>query len=176
PPFYADLCAILLSPLPYAIAKYRSSEMRRRIYELTRDNRFDVVVCDFLAPTINLPRDLSCPSILFQHNVEAMIWKRRYQVEANSIKKTYLYGQWRKMLAFEGVMCRRFDRVVAVSREDRELMQHEYRVISVSDVPSGVDAEFFRPHGAEQRDPYNLVFTGSMDWLPNEDAVRYFTS
>ncbi len=21
----------------------------------------------------------------------------------------------------------------------------------------------------------NLVFTGSMDWLPNEDAIRYFT-
>src|SRR5438132_8652945 len=174
--FYAELGENLLSPLPYAIAKYRSSEMRRRIYELTRDNRFDVVVCDFLAPTINLPRDLSCPSILFQHNVEAMIWKRRYQVEANSIKKTYLYGQWRKMQAFEGVMCRRFDRVIAVSREDSELMQREYRVTAIDDVPTGVDTEFFRPRRAERREPRNLVFTGSMDWLPNEDAISYFTT
>jgi glycosyltransferase involved in cell wall biosynthesis len=42
-------------------------------------------------------------------------------------------------------------------------------------VPTGVDTEFFRSTGEVQRDPHNLVFTGSMDWLPNEDAIRYFT-
>src|SRR5205085_1273922 len=24
-------------------------------------------------------------------------------------------------------------------------------------------------------EPHNLVFTGSMDWLPNEDAIQFFT-
>ncbi len=43
-------------------------------------------------------------------------------------------------------------------------------------MPTGVDTDFFRPRRAEKRDPHNLVFTGSMDWLPNEDAIRYFTS
>ena len=47
--------------------------------------------------------------------------------------------------------------------------------LAVDDVPTGVDTAFFRPHGAERREPHNLVFTGSMDWLPNEDAIRYFT-
>jgi len=28
----------------------------------------------------------------------------------------------------------------------------------------------------EKREQHNLVFTGSMDWLPNEDAIRYFTA
>ena len=45
----------------------------------------------------------------------------------------------------------------------------------IDDVPTGVDTTFFRPRRAEQRSPHNLVFTGSMDWLPNEDAIRYFT-
>ena len=40
-------------------------------------------------------------------------------------------------------------------------------------VPTGVDTEFFRPiRYASARD--TIVFTGSMDWLPNEDAMRYF--
>jgi glycosyltransferase involved in cell wall biosynthesis len=42
-------------------------------------------------------------------------------------------------------------------------------------VPTGVDTEFFRPLGSGERRAENLVFTGSMDWLPNDDAIRYFT-
>ena len=65
--------------------------------------------------------------------------------------------------------------MVAVSAEDRDLMQKEYSVSEVFDVPTGVDVDFFTPSGREQLDRYNVVFTGSMDWLPNEDAIRYFT-
>src|SRR2546422_3169509 len=174
--FYSELALNLVSNLPYAIAKYQSLEMRRKIQELTNASLYDLVVCDFLAPAVNLPRNLSCPSVLFQHNVEAMIWKRHSEVQTNQLKHTYLYGQWRKMQAFEGVMCRRFDRVIAVSREDSELMQREYSVTAIDDVPTGVDTAFFRPRHAERCDRHNLVFTGSMDWLPNEDAIRYFTT
>jgi glycosyltransferase involved in cell wall biosynthesis len=42
-------------------------------------------------------------------------------------------------------------------------------------VPTGVDTEFFQPSGDQAIDPHNVVFTGSMDWLPNEDAIRYYT-
>src|SRR3989442_14710640 len=80
------------------------------------------------------------------------------------------------MQAFEGVMCRRFDRVIAVSREDSELMQREYSVTAIDDVPTGVDTAFFRPRHAERCDRHNLVFTGSMDLLLHEDAIHYFTT
>jgi sugar transferase (PEP-CTERM/EpsH1 system associated) len=173
--FYLELAQNLVSPLPYAVVKYRSAEMQRKINELTRTNRYDVLICDFLAPAVNVPRSLSCPAVLFQHNIEAMIWRRHHEVQTNPIKKTYLYGQWRKMRSFEAAACRRFDHIVAVSREDRALMQREYGAADIDDVPTGVDTTFFRPRGTERRQPHNLVFTGSMDWLPNEDAIRYFT-
>ena len=173
--FYADLLFNLASSLPYAIKKYESPAMRREVAKRVADGRFDVLVCDFLAPAVNVPPRVACPSVLFQHNVEAMIWKRHYEVQANAAKKAYLYRQWQKMRAFEAKMCPQFDCVVAVSRDDRELMQREYGVDKVYDVPTGVDTAFFRPSGERQRKPENLVFTGSMDWLPNEDAIRYFT-
>ena len=109
------------------------------------DGGFDVLVCDFLAPAVNVPSGLGCPSVLFQHNVEAMIWKRHYEVQANAAKKRYLFRQWQKMRAFEAKICPQFDCVVAVSREDRELMQQEYDVKAIYDVPTGVDTTFFRP-------------------------------
>ncbi len=175
--FYLDLAANLASRLPYAIKKYESAEMRREITERARDGNFDVVVCDFLTPSINLPQlDSTCATILFQHNVEAMIWKRHYEVQVNKLKKAYLYDQWRKTERFERAECRRFDAVVAVSREDADVMRREYEIERVADVATGVDVEFFRPRRDVSLSPHNLVFTGSMDWLPNEDAIRYFTS
>lgn len=171
--FYVELLVNLASPLPYAIKKYESPAMRSDI--IAREDLIDIVICDFLAPAINVPLSLSCPTVLFQHNVEAMIWKRHFEVQNNRAKKTYLRDQWRKMLRFEKETCRRFDAVIAVSAEDRDQMREEYGVKAVFEVPTGVDTEFFRPSGSEKIDPHNVVFTGSMDWLPNEDAIRYYT-
>ncbi len=40
-------------------------------------------------------------------------------------------------------------------------------------IPTGVDTEYFAPDGPAASEP-RLVFAGSMDWLPNEDAMRFF--
>ena len=173
--FYGELFLNLASRYPYAIKKYESASMRRQILETANNQTIDIVICDFLAPALNVPRNLSCASILFQHNVEAMIWKRHFEVQSNPVKKTYLRQQWRKMERFERDMCRNFDAVIAVSVEDRDQMRKEYSVNAVFDVPTGVDTDFFTPSSKEKVDPHNVVFTGSMDWLPNEDAIRYYT-
>jgi glycosyltransferase involved in cell wall biosynthesis len=174
PGFYYELLVNLVSSNAYAIKKYESRAMRREIVERDRQGGFDLLVCDFLAPAVNVPADLTTPAVLFQHNVEAMIWKRHYEVQSNPVKKAYLYGQWQKMRRFEREMCGRFDSVIAVSADDREQMKNEYGAEAVFDVPTGVDVEFFRPSGKVKPQAHSLVFTGSMDWLPNDDAIRYF--
>jgi sugar transferase (PEP-CTERM/EpsH1 system associated) len=171
--FYGDLALNLGSKLPYAIQKYRSAEMRQAVDRELSGRNHDVVVCDFLVPSINLSRDRRCPAVLFQHNVESMIWRRHYEVQTNRIKKAFFRSQWQKMYWYEREACRSFDAVVAVSQNDREQMREEFELAQVYDVPTGVDTEFFRPMGAA-REPFELVFTGSMDWMPNEDAILYF--
>lgn len=174
PGFYVELLLNLFESHPYAIKKYESKAMVQQIIERQRRNSFDLLVCDFLAPAANVPGSVSTPTVLFQHNVEAMIWKRHYETQTNPVKKAYLYGQWQKMLKFEKDMCRDFDCVIAVSSDDREQMKLEYGAEAVFDVPTGVDTDFFRPSKAANPIPHSIVFTGSMDWLPNDDAIRYF--
>jgi sugar transferase (PEP-CTERM/EpsH1 system associated) len=172
--FYAELVRNLTSPLPYAIWKYRSPAMRCAIEDVGRRRETDVIVCDFLAPSVNMPDRRPCPTVLFQHNVEAAIWERHTQVAPNPVAKAYLREQWRRMRAFERAQCRRFDHVVAVSSRDANVFRDEYGVRGVSEVPTGVDTEYFRPAGRVRPELFDLVFTGSMDWLPNEDAIVYF--
>jgi sugar transferase (PEP-CTERM/EpsH1 system associated) len=174
PGFYAELLANLFSSLPYFMKKYESRGMRQAIEQLLEQEKFDVLVCDFLQPSVNVPDNLLMGTLLFQHNVESMIWKRHYEVQRNPLKKTYLYGQWRKTWAYERNACRRFDLVVAVSAADEEQMRTEFGLTEAAAVPTGVDVDYFRPRSSTAPEKHNIVFTGSMDWLPNEDAMQFF--
>jgi glycosyltransferase involved in cell wall biosynthesis len=135
--------------------------------------RYDLLICDFLSSTLNVPRPCPCPTILFQHNVEARIWQRHLETQSHWLRRLYLRSQWARLVCYERTACSDFDHVVAVSAEDRDYFQQEYGLTAVSATPTGVDVEFFRPQGAVEH-PHHLVFTGGMDWLPNEDAMQYF--
>ncbi len=172
--FYGELLANVVSPLPYAIAKYRVPAFARAIRAAARGA--DVVVCDFLFPSVNVPDDLGVPVVLFQHNMEARIWERHAEHARGALARMYMREQWRRMRRFEGRECARFAHVIAVSVEDAQLLQRDYALSQVSAVPTGVDTEYFAPDSHVQRVSNELVFTGSMDWLPNEDAMTWFVS
>jgi sugar transferase (PEP-CTERM/EpsH1 system associated) len=175
--FYMDAARRTFDPLPYAVGKYRSRTYRRRIDQLLADGRFDLVVCDFLVPAVNMPAALPCPAVLFTHNVEAEIWRRHYERQRDPIRRVLFRQQWRRMLRFESATLRRFDLVLAVSDADRDTLQRLYPRdlrAPVFTVATGVDTTFFAPQAEPPVRPRHLVFTGSMDWIPNEDAMKHF--
>jgi sugar transferase (PEP-CTERM/EpsH1 system associated) len=174
--FSIGAAASILDPLPYAAGRYRSRAYAHAVRRLLETGSFDLVVCDFLVPAVNMPRTLPCPSVVFTHNVEAEIWRRHYEQQTNPIRRLLFRQQWRRMLRFEGATLGRFDLVLAVSDTDRTTFQRLYRRdvrAPIVTVATGVDTAFFAPRDdrAAQR---HLVFTGSMDWIPNEDAMKHF--
>lgn len=173
PVFFADLALNAASSLPYAVARYRSAPFAAAITRLAPAH--DLTVCDFLAPSLNVPDSIASRAVLFQHNVEAMIWERHAAVPQNFLRRAYMTLQWKRMRAFEAAECARFRRVVAVSEQDAQTMREQYGVSSVAAVPTGVDVEYFAPPANGARRSAELVFVGSMDWLPNDDGIRWFT-
>jgi len=173
--FYADAAASVFDPLPHAVAKYRSREYARHVHARIAVSPFDVIVCDFLCPIVNLPRQLPCPSVLFTHNVESEIWRRHTETHKDPLRRGLYAQQYRRMLRFEARALTRFDGVLAVSTTDRETFGRLYpatkRPIDV--IPTGVDTEYFSPAPPRSATP-SIVFVGSMDWLPNEDAMQFF--
>jgi sugar transferase (PEP-CTERM/EpsH1 system associated) len=174
--FYADAAMRVLDPLPYAAGKYRSTEYRDQVDDLLETGGFDLIVCDFLVPAVNMPRRLPCPAVVFTHNVEAEIWRRHYERQADPVRKLLFKQQWQRMLRFEADTLSRFDLVLAVSDTDKQTFQQLYPGLRapVVTVATGVDTEFFAPRPAAAASPGHLVFTGSMDWIPNEDAMKHF--
>jgi glycosyltransferase involved in cell wall biosynthesis len=77
------------------------------------------------------------------------------------------------MRRFEAAACTQADLTLAVSEADRRLLAATAPAARVAAVETGVDIEYFAPNGWHEK-PATIVFTGSLDWYPNEDAVAHF--
>lgn len=162
-----------LSRQPYALGRYCQPEVAKQLCQLLREETYDVIVCDFLAAAGVIPWELPCPKILFTHNVEALIWLRHCRLTRNPLWKALCWREYRAMARAERHYLEQADHVLTVSDADRDILARLKDPPHFTVIPTGVDVDYFRPApGAEQSN--TLVFTGSMDWLPNEDAVFYF--
>ncbi len=163
----------LFSSAPYNITKYCRPQVRRRLRALLKQETYDVMLCDFMAAAGVIPWDWPTPKVLFTHNVEAAIWRRHYEVATNPIWKAISWREWQKTEAAERTYLRLADRVLAVSETDRDAFASFVEPGKLAVIPTGVDVDYFHPTPVEET-ANSLVFTGSMDWLPNEDAILYF--
>jgi glycosyltransferase involved in cell wall biosynthesis len=168
----------LFSSLPYAVERFESSRWTESIRRLLSEQKFDLIVCDFLFPALSLPwgekvRSL-VPWVIFQHNVESMIWLRRAETQVG-VSGYYWREQWRRMKRHEGDMCSRFDGVITVSDEDASIFREQFGLTNVlGSTPTGVDLHYFQSVPRVLPDAPTVVFVGSMDWYANVDGVKWF--
>ena len=177
--FSLDLLRNLaFSPYPYALEKYRSRAMVEWLGKETAGGHFDLIICDFLTPAPNFV-SLECgvPLILFQHNMEAVIWKRLAESSSNPIGRLYLRDQFRRFSKWEKKLSGLFDGVITVSEDDSRYARDNYQLGNVrGHVATGVDADHFAPRKEIGPGTDVIGFLGSMDWLANIKAVEFFVA
>ena len=159
-------------PVPLGISRYASAKLRRAITALLADQNYDCVVCDFLAAAPSVPQLSDC--VLFEHNVETTILQRHAQQCTSLPQKFFYKTQAAKMQTYERHVCRSVKKVIAVSGIDAERIRVMCGLESVASVSTGVDMTYFSPPQLVAP-ASDIVFCGSMDWLPNVDGVLFFS-
>jgi len=159
---------------PYAVQKFTHPEVRRTVAQWFAEKRFEVAVCDFLSASLNFPELLTTPCVLFQHNVETVLWKRMAETERAPWRKLSYSIEAAKMARYEKNALGRFSHVIAVSAQDKQEMLKLDPACRITVVPTGVDTQLYQVAPSVEGDAPIIVFTGSMDWEPNIDAMEYF--
>ena len=167
-----QLIGSLFSPVPLAVSRYASGDLRRTVSDLVATEHYDSIVCDFLTSVPNIP-ELG-DAVLFQHNVETTIWQRHVERTTSTAQRLFFAIQARRMKLYERQACRRARSVIAVSEVDAQRMREMFGISHVEAVSTGVDLEYFARPEAPAIVAADLLFSGSMDWLPNVDAIEYF--
>jgi len=164
-----------LTRRPYQIVRNCPPYVRRRLRKVLDNETYDVVICDFFLTAGVIDWGSGIPTVLFAHNVDAEIWRRRFIVDKRLLWRLVAWREWRTVARAEQYYARLATHVLTVSEDDRRVFATYLPKEKITAVPTGVDLEYFRPVQSGQGS-HTLVFTGAMDWMPNEDAVLYFYS
>ena len=108
-----DYVLRLPSSAPYAVKKFTHPKVRDEVARRLKDGSAEVAVCDFLSASLNFPEASPTPVVLFQHNVETMLWRRMADTEKSAVRRMSYRIEARKMESYETRALHRF-------RQDRK--------------------------------------------------------
>ena len=174
----------LLRGQSFIIRRDRSAEMDALLRRLAREGAFDAVHADqlwmaqhALRYTLHVQtfsRSNVQRIVLDEHNACFQIFERLAQGEAHPLKRWLWRREARRLQAYEAEVCRRFDRVVTVTEEDRATLQGLAGDGSrFAAIPICVDTAEVAPV-APQGHGLNVLHLGTMFWPPNVEGVAWF--
>lgn len=178
----------LASPLPDMALRNRSRPFAEALSRLLAAERFDIVQAESieLAGYALLARGLAPRLALDQFNAEYLLQRRAALTDLRRglglrpralVGGLYSLAQWRKLARYEARLLRELDLVTVVSEEDRAALARlaPAAAARLAVVPNGVDTARVRP-GAVRGDmgAATMIFTGTLDFRPNLDALRWF--
>ena len=118
-------------------------------------------------------------------NAEYLLQSRAFTTDIRTPRRLpaglYSLLQWQKLRRYEQRIGRRFDVLLAVSEADRRTLGRLAQALCSAVVPNGVDTEFYRreaglavPIPPHHRAELFILFTGTLDFRANVDALRWF--
>lgn len=173
PVFYARLLANLLSPYPYIVTSHYTRQYNRRMHELIAQHQPDIVMAEWTPYALNFKGLRGLKKVIVAHNMEYRIWRRYYRNETDALRRLYIREQMIKVERFERRAFGWADGATAVAEAEAGEIRTWHPELAVQVVENGVDLDYFHPQQTPEAHG-RLVFTGSMDWRPNQDAVNYF--
>lgn len=166
------LLAALFRKQPITVARYNVPAYRKKFQELLASEDFDLVHYEMFH-TAQFHSESDLPSVLSQQNVDSAIWHRLTDETTNIFYKFAYWTQCNAFQRYERVLSPKFNAVTCTSDIDAAVFGQHCPDDVVKVIPNGVDVTHFVPD-FETADTAHLIYIGSMDWYPNEDAVSFF--
>ena len=113
------------------------------------------------------------PVVLRAHNVEYRIWETLAQGARNPLKKWYFAHLAQRMEQYEKWLVHRVAAVAAITDEDVARLRAMGCPVPVALVPAAVELSAFQPDPAVVPRPRTVFMIGSLNWLPNLEALEW---
>jgi glycosyltransferase involved in cell wall biosynthesis len=170
------LLPFVFSRYPVALCTVFFEPIRQRLADVAARQRFDVVQVEHSSLDIYLDHvkfQADPATVLTLHNIDYIRNERVLQNTPVGPAKLYHWFNQRRFKAWELTAIRRYDRVIAMSDVDRQILLDDLPGLPVSVVPNGVDARVigFQP-AAEVSE--TVIFVASMDSEANHDGAMFF--
>ena len=150
---------------------YRS--IRERIRELCLQERIDLIHVDLLAMIQYVDPQMNIPAIIDLHDSMTLLCRRMLNAERGWRKRLSAYLGLIAAQRLEGTLGNSCDLIITNSTVDEQVIRELSTKPKTLTITNGVDMEYFAPDST-LLEADKIVFTGVMDYAPNEDAALHF--
>lgn len=167
--------ANLFSGKSYNISRFYNKNFEELITATLQKEKFDIILLESLytTPYIAAIRKSSNAKIIYRsHNIEFEIWQRTGNQENNAIKKKYLHFLAKRLKKYEQSILNLVDGIAAITKKDEEQLLALGCKKSITTVPFGINLHGYQLKEMPQEK--KLFHIGSMDWIPNQEAIKWF--
>lgn len=167
----------LLGRQSYHVSRFVHKRFSSELKKILTDQEYDAVILEtvFVAPYIETIRGISPRTlvILRAHNVEHEIWER-IATNSGPLKKWYLTLQARRLKKYETGAVNTSDITGTVTNRDADTFRRLGTTGEFIPVPIGIQTNDYPVNQDSFKKPVSMAFIGSLDWMPNEEGIRWF--
>jgi polysaccharide biosynthesis protein PslH len=173
----------LLTGSPLTVASFANAAMGRWVSDILTREKHDVVfVYSSAMAQYVMNRDLGGARLVMDFvDVDSDKW-RQYAAEVKGPMRWIYRREARKLLTFDRAAAARADAGIFVSDAEATLWRTLAPEVAArtSGIANGIDCRYFSPRHVWSN-PFagsgpHFVFTGTMDYWPNIDAVKWFAA
>jgi len=163
----------------YHVERFITRHFENALTAILKKEKFDIIQFEtlFTSPYLKLIRSLSDAKVILRaHNIEHLIWERIAGGCANPVKKLYLNHLARTLKLYELETLHKVDGIVAITNKDASFFKDAAPDTPVISIPFGMstDESDEVTQIANEGKPPTLFHLGSMNWIPNQEGIRWF--
>ncbi len=185
-----------LSRIPLQVHYWYSPQMQRKINQLLAEENFQLIHAQLFRMGQYVIKTEGIAKVLDLCDSLALNLSRRAELDCTP-KRFLVKLEEKRVRRYEVEIMKAFDSGTVVAHFDRDYLLNQDNSLNLSVVPMGVDLKYFQPlkvnndsNGADVTEKQNmtltvqedfaddrsknLLFTGTMNYFPNSDAVIYF--
>jgi len=164
----------LVTRQPFLMVRDNQVAMHQVIKQVTTQTQFDIVHVDQLNMAQYAERVTGAGKILDAHNALWLLYKRLWETMAPGPRKWLLGRDLLLLKQYEGEICRRFEGLLTVSKEDKVALQEAAgQSLEAIVIPIAIDTdEVVKVRRCAEAD--HILHIGTMFWPPNVDGILWF--
>lgn len=173
-----ELIYALFSGVPLESRLAFDQEMADKTRALLAARHFDIVQIEhtFMAPYNEMiPSSSDTKRVISIIDIGFIQFRRMFKVEKRLLSRIRWFANWLIMRTWEIRVLGAFDKCIAVSSLDKQLLKRINPKLDISVIENGVDIDRFEPL-PENEDKKTILFIGVLDYEANVDAALYFYS
>ena len=171
------LSALVLGQ-PFSTAFFYSHNMKKRVQQALKSRSYDLIFVFSSSMAQYVEASPGIPKVLDLVDVDSDKWDQ-YSRQAHGLLSWVWKCEARRLARYESSIVSSFSNTLVCTGAEAEVLRSRAPVGEISVLQNFLDVAQFNPKAVRVSDeilswrPY-VIFTGSMDYFPNVDAVQFF--